>query len=149
MLHSLVSGADSLAASHGFAINLAIVIVLAATGCCLLTGRAAVVRPAAIAAIVLCVADWVLVQDLGFLGGLGTDPNSMVPQALILTAGLVAMIAIPAAASAQDGASPPAACSSAGRRRRREPGARRVQCQFSLRDDACCPAGPCAASASP
>ncbi len=108
MLHSLVSGADSLAASHGFAINLAIVIVLAATGCGLLTGRAAVVRPAAIAAIVLCVADWVLVQDLGFLGGLGTDPNSMVPQALILTAGLVAMIAIPAAASTQDGASPPA-----------------------------------------
>jgi hypothetical protein len=99
MLHNLVSGAGSIAASHGFAFNLTAVIVLAATGCCLLTGRAAVARPAAFAAIVLCVADWVFVQDLGFLGGLGTDPNSMVPQALILTAGLVAMAAVPAAAS--------------------------------------------------
>ena len=33
------------------------------------------------AAVVLCLADWVLVQDLGFLGGVGTDPNSMVPMA--------------------------------------------------------------------
>ena len=102
MLHSLVSSAGSLAASHGFAFNLTAVIVLAATGCCLLTGRTAVARPAALAAIVLCVADWVFVQDLGFLGGLGTDPNSMVPQALILTAGLVAVAAVPAAAGAHN-----------------------------------------------
>ena len=27
----------------------------------------------------LCLADWVLVEDLGFLGGVGTDPNTMVP----------------------------------------------------------------------
>jgi hypothetical protein len=104
VLHSFVSDAGSVAAGHGFAINLAAVIVLGATGCCLLTGRAAVGRAAAVAAIVLCVADWVFVQDLGFLGGLGTDPNSMVPQAIILTAGLVAMAAVPVPASAQDGA---------------------------------------------
>ena len=92
LLRSLVDGASSVAASHGFAVNLGVVIVLAATGCCLLTGRTRVARPAALLAIALCLADWIFIQDLGFLGGLGTDPNSMVPQALILTAGLVAMM---------------------------------------------------------
>src|SRR5215469_8442949 len=96
VMHRLVSDASSLAASHGFAVNLAVVIALAVTGGCLLSGRAALARPAAIVAIALCVTDWVFVQDLGFLGGLGTDPNSMVPQALLLTAGLLALTAGPA-----------------------------------------------------
>ncbi len=99
-LADLVRGFASLVASHGFAVNAGAVVVLAAVGCCLLTGRAAIAGPAAIATVVLCLADWVFIQDLGFLGGLGTDPNSMVPQALILTGGLVAMITAPAAASA-------------------------------------------------
>jgi hypothetical protein len=93
VLHGLVSGAGAFVASHGVAVNLGIVVVLAAAGGCLLTGRAALARPAALVAIAFCLADWVFVQDLGFLGGLGTDPNSMVPQALMLTAGLVAMTA--------------------------------------------------------
>jgi hypothetical protein len=100
VLHELVASFGSLAASHGFAVNLATVIALAAVGGCLLTGRAAIAVPAATAAVVLCLADWVLIQDLGFLGGLGTDPNSMVPQALILTGGLVAIVAAPAVVSA-------------------------------------------------
>jgi hypothetical protein len=29
----------------------------------------------------------VLIEDLGIFGGLGTDPNSMIPMALILLAG--------------------------------------------------------------
>jgi cytochrome oxidase Cu insertion factor (SCO1/SenC/PrrC family) len=37
----------------------------------------------------------VLVQDLGFLGGTGTDPNSMLPMALLLIAGYVAMVRLP------------------------------------------------------
>jgi hypothetical protein len=100
VLHALVASFGSLVASHGFAVNLTAVIVLAVVGGCLLTGRAAIAAPAAIAAVVLCLADWVFIQDLGFLGGLGTDPNSMVPQALILTGGLVAMVAVPAVTSA-------------------------------------------------
>jgi hypothetical protein len=104
ILHRLVSDASSLAASHGFAVNLAAVIALAAIGGSLLTGRAPVARAAALAAIALCVTDWVFVQDLGFFGGLGTDPNSMVPQALVLTAGLVAMAAKPRTVVADDGA---------------------------------------------
>jgi hypothetical protein len=100
LLHSLVSDVSSFVAGHGFAVNLTAVIAMAAIGGCLLTGRVALARPAAIAAIALCAIDWVFVQDLGFLGGLGTDPNSMVPQALLLTAGLLAIGAAPAAAVA-------------------------------------------------
>ena len=40
---------------------------------------------------VFCLADWVLVQDLGFLGGLGTDPNSMIPLILLFSAGYLAL----------------------------------------------------------
>ena len=45
--------------------------------------------------IVLCLATWVLVQDLGFLGGLGTDPNSMIPLILLFSAGYLALVAAP------------------------------------------------------
>jgi cytochrome oxidase Cu insertion factor (SCO1/SenC/PrrC family) len=51
---------------------------------------------------VLCLADWVLIEDFGFFGGLGTDPNSMIPFALLAIAGYlgVARVAVPAAAAA-------------------------------------------------
>ena len=101
-LHSLVRWSGSLVASHGFAVNLAAVMVLAAAGACLLTGRLALVRLAVIAAIACCLVDWVLVQDLGFFGGLGTDPNSMLPQALILAVGLRTMSAAAATAEMTD-----------------------------------------------
>ena len=97
VLHEALSSFSSLVAGHGFAVNLAVVAVLAATGLCLLSGRPAVMRPAAVTAVAVCLAVWVLVQDLGFLGGLGTDPNSMIPQALLLACGLVAVSARPAA----------------------------------------------------
>jgi cytochrome oxidase Cu insertion factor (SCO1/SenC/PrrC family) len=42
-------------------------------------------------AVVLGVADWLLVQDLGFFGGVGTDPNSMVPLLLLLVSAYLAM----------------------------------------------------------
>ena len=38
-----------------------------------------------------CLADWVLVEDLGFLGGLGTDPNNMIPLILLFTAGYLGL----------------------------------------------------------
>ena len=50
-----------------------------------------------VAGIVLCLADWVLVEDLGFLGGVGTDPNSMIPMALIFVGGYLAMTRVPQA----------------------------------------------------
>ena len=35
-----------------------------------------------------------LIEDLGFLGGVGTDPNSMIPMSLVFTAGYLAMTRI-------------------------------------------------------
>jgi len=86
----------ALVAAHGFAVNLVAVVALAAGGAGLLTGRREIVRPVAGAMIGFCLADWVLIQDFGVFGGLGTDPNSMVPVSLILAAGLLAAAVRPA-----------------------------------------------------
>ena len=77
--------------SAGFAVNLFVVAALAVTGAVFLSGRPRLIRPVLIGFIVLCVADWVLIEDLGFLGGLGTDPNSMIPFALLAVAGYLAL----------------------------------------------------------
>jgi cytochrome oxidase Cu insertion factor (SCO1/SenC/PrrC family) len=97
MLARAVSDFGSLAAAHGFAVNLVAVLVLAGAGAALLTGRPSFVRPAVVLAIAFFLVDWVLVQDLGFLGGLGTDPNSMIPLSLLVLAAFLAMTRIPAA----------------------------------------------------
>jgi cytochrome oxidase Cu insertion factor (SCO1/SenC/PrrC family) len=95
-----VNGFGSLAAAHGFAVNLATVIALAVAGAGLLSSRPRLLRPALLVLGVFCLADWVLVQDLGFLGGLGTDPNSMIPIALVAAGGYLAVVRVPAAAGA-------------------------------------------------
>ena len=56
-------------------------------------------RLTVIAMVVLCLADWVLVEDLGIFGGLGTDPNSMIPQILLGVAGYLALTGAPAIAA--------------------------------------------------
>ncbi len=91
VLSAMVAAFSAFDAAHGFAVNLFAVIALAATGAALLSGRRRLIRAALIAAAVLCLADWVLVQDFGFFGGLGTDPNSMVPTLLLLAAGYLAL----------------------------------------------------------
>jgi hypothetical protein len=65
-----------------------------------LSGDLRVVRVGVIVGSVFCLATWVLVQDFGFFGGLGTDPNSMIPMALIFTGGYLAMVRLPVPASA-------------------------------------------------
>ncbi len=96
-LASWVRGFGSFVAAHGFAVNLLAVIVLAVIGAGLLSRRPRVIRLALILMIALCLADWVLVQDLGFLGGLGTDPGSMIPVVLVAISGYLALIRSPAA----------------------------------------------------
>ena len=54
----------------------------------------------AMAGTVLCLTGWVLVQDLGFMGGVGTGPNSMVPTVVLFWAGYLAFTRVPAAALA-------------------------------------------------
>jgi cytochrome oxidase Cu insertion factor (SCO1/SenC/PrrC family) len=91
-LSAWVSDFASFEAAHGFAVNLFVVATLAVIGAVLLTGRPQLIRPALIAFAVFCLAVWVLVQDLGFLGGLGTDPNSMIPFGLLAAAGYLALV---------------------------------------------------------
>jgi cytochrome oxidase Cu insertion factor (SCO1/SenC/PrrC family) len=44
---------------------------------------------------VFCLSDWLLIEDLGFFGGVGTDPNSMIPLILLFTAGYLALSPVP------------------------------------------------------
>ena len=86
----------SLDAAHGFAVNLVIVVVLGALGIAFCSGGERVAKMAALISVAFCLADWVLIQDFGFFGGLGTDPNSMIPTLLVIVAGYFAMIRLPA-----------------------------------------------------
>ncbi len=117
-LSALVRGFASIASSDGFAINLIAVVALALIGAAFLTCagapatrlpavRALIVRPALILLLTVCLADWVFIEDFGFLGGLGTDPNSMIPVALLAVAGYLAVAPdlAPAAAAAPETAS--------------------------------------------
>jgi cytochrome oxidase Cu insertion factor (SCO1/SenC/PrrC family) len=117
-LARLIGDFGTFVAGHGFAVNLVAVVVLAAAGAALLSGRMVIIRPTVLLLIAFFAADWVLVEDLGFLGGLGTDPNNMVPLSLLLIGGYLAMARPPAPAPERLAAttSPaPAAASAADR----------------------------------
>ncbi len=104
--HALAAWVNAFTAfdqAHGFAVNLFVVVALAVIGGIFLTGRPRLIRPAIIAFTVICLADWVLIEDFGFFGGLGTDPNSMIPFALLAISGYLALA--------------PAACSQSSRGR--------------------------------
>jgi cytochrome oxidase Cu insertion factor (SCO1/SenC/PrrC family) len=101
-LASLVSDFAGFVAAHGFAVNLFSVVALAAIGVAFIGaglqrgpgfgwGQPRLAQIGMWAGIVLCLADWVLVEDCGFFGGLGTDPNSMIPMALVFVCGYLAM----------------------------------------------------------
>jgi cytochrome oxidase Cu insertion factor (SCO1/SenC/PrrC family) len=95
-LSSLISSFSTFDAHHGWAVNLFVVLSLIAVGAALLlgllSGRQKVVSAGAGYGVVFSLVVWVLVQDLGFLGGVGTDPNSMIPFALVLVAGWIAAV---------------------------------------------------------
>jgi hypothetical protein len=107
-----VAGFGSLVAGHRFAVNLFAVTALAVTGLAFASGRRHLIRPAIAGFALLCLADWVLVQDLGFFGGLGTDPGSMIPFVLLAVAGYLAsagvLAAFPVPASPAPAAGPAA-----------------------------------------
>ncbi len=102
LFSSLLTAFGSFDAAHGWAANLFVVLALALIGTAFLTGVPRVVRWAVLAAVVLCLADWILVEDLGFLGGVGTDPNSMIPMLVLIVAGYVAMTRVPVAAAGEE-----------------------------------------------
>jgi cytochrome oxidase Cu insertion factor (SCO1/SenC/PrrC family) len=115
-LSSWLMAFSSFDEAHGFAVNLFIVVALGAIGIALIAGRTRFLRSAVVAYWVISLATWVLVQDLGFLGGVGTDPNSMIPAALVVTAGYVAVTRAPTYDEAE---SPVATLSSMRRPRER------------------------------
>ncbi len=90
-LSSTIRAFGRLDASAGWEVNLVVVVLLSVSGIAFSTARPRVVRPAMYLAVTLCLANWVLVQDLGFLGGVGTDPNSMLPMALVFVSGYLAV----------------------------------------------------------
>src|SRR5579863_8855388 len=96
-LSAWISAFTAFDEAHGFAVNLVVVVALAVTGVVFMSGRPRLIGPVLVGFTVLCLADWVLVEDLGFLGGLGTDPNSMIPFVLMATAGYLAVSRTPAA----------------------------------------------------
>ena len=113
LLAGWVRGFGSFTAANGFAVNLFAVIALAAIGTALVTvaagrGPAWLGRAMLVATIALCLADWVLVEDFGFFGGLGTDPNSMIPIILLVGAGYLALAPAPAPAAEPATAQPTA-----------------------------------------
>jgi cytochrome oxidase Cu insertion factor (SCO1/SenC/PrrC family) len=95
VLSSAVSSFASFDSGHGWGVNLFAVVALAGIGLALLSGRRRAMFPALVALIVLGLADWVFIEDFGFLGGVGTDPNSMVPLLLLVTGGYLALVHAP------------------------------------------------------
>ncbi|HWF82546.1 MAG TPA: SCO family protein [Streptosporangiaceae bacterium] len=105
-LARLVDDFGSLVASHGFGINAFAVAIVGILGVGVLAGTLAGSRRFLLAVVIataaFCLADWALVQDLGFLGGLGTDPNSMIPLLLLTVAGYLGVSRVAAADRAVD-----------------------------------------------
>ncbi len=93
-------------AGHAWSVNFVVVDLLIGIGVTLFSGNRRVVRISLAAAAVLCLAVWVLIQDFGFFGGVGTDPNSMIPMAFILGGGYLAMVRLPARVTAPDTVAP-------------------------------------------
>jgi cytochrome oxidase Cu insertion factor (SCO1/SenC/PrrC family) len=112
-LSGWLAGFAALDEAHGLAVNLLVVAALAVVGAAFLSGRPRLIRPALAGFAGLCAAVWVLVQDLGFLGGVGTDPNSMIPFILLATAGYLAQVRVPAAGAPASAASAPVPAASA------------------------------------
>jgi cytochrome oxidase Cu insertion factor (SCO1/SenC/PrrC family) len=99
----MINGVAAFTSAHGFEVNLVAVATLALAGLGLIAGagwpagparlraalpaRPRVLRIVIPAATALCLIVWVLIQDLGVPGGLGTDPNSMVPWVVLLWTG--------------------------------------------------------------
>jgi cytochrome oxidase Cu insertion factor (SCO1/SenC/PrrC family) len=100
LLSSWVNAFGQFDAAHGWGVNFFAVVALAGIGALFITGRPGLVLPAAVAGTVLCLADWVLIEDLGFMGGVGTDPNSMLPFVVLIWAGYLALTRVPVEAEA-------------------------------------------------
>ncbi len=94
-LASAVAAFGRLAASHGLVVNLVVVLALAFVGVALLAGRPRLATVGVAVATALCLATWVLAQDMGWFGDVATDPNSMLPWVLLVGGGHLAWVRVP------------------------------------------------------
>jgi cytochrome oxidase Cu insertion factor (SCO1/SenC/PrrC family) len=101
-VRSAVSAFERFDLSHGWAVNLFFVISLAVTGGLLCSPRTRLLRLGVVAAGVLALADWIVVQDLGVFGGTGTDPNSALPMLLVIFTGYLVFVHQPALATSPE-----------------------------------------------
>ena len=100
LLSSWVRSFGSFDAAHGWSVNLFAVLFLVGIGTCFVSGNRRLLRVGIVAGAVVCLADWIFVQDFGFLGGVGTDPNSMIPMAALFFGGYLAVVRLPVRAEA-------------------------------------------------
>jgi cytochrome oxidase Cu insertion factor (SCO1/SenC/PrrC family) len=98
-LSDLVSSFAAFDETHGWGVNLAVVVALSTTGLALLSGRRRLLFPTVAVLVVLGVADWIFIEDFGVWGGTGTDPNSMIPLLVLLAAGYLATVRVPVTAT--------------------------------------------------
>lgn len=104
LLSDVLSSFSSFDAAHGFAVNLVVVLALAAAGVAFLSGRRRLIRPIVFGFAALCLVVWLLCQDLGALGGVGTDPGSMIPFVLLAASGYLALTRLPQPGRVPEGA---------------------------------------------
>ncbi|HUY07430.1 MAG TPA: hypothetical protein VMU99_09250, partial [Acidimicrobiales bacterium] len=101
LFRSAVEHVASLSLDHGFAFNLTTVLLLGVLGCAFLLctvreGTLCVIwsalplLPFVFVYLALSLFVWVTIQDLGVFGGIGTDPNSMIPISILLIGGYLA-----------------------------------------------------------
>src|SRR6185437_9592919 len=103
----IINGAALFSDYNAFGVNLVAVLGLALAGAGLLAGagmpaprallrrdgwrlgppRPRVLRATLLGATAFCLVVWVTIQDFGVPGGLGTDPNSMIPWMVLLWTG--------------------------------------------------------------
>lgn len=90
-IHTLVAHFATLTGDLPVLVNGVAVVAMAAIAVALVRATPRSLRFGVVVGFVFCATTWVFVEDLGFFGGVGTDPNSMPPVALLL-AGLVVAV---------------------------------------------------------
>ncbi len=86
-LRSLVRAVGRMGYHGGAIVNAVIVLWMLATAIGLWRYRKSTARWPFISASIGAVTIWITIQDLGIFGGVGTDPNSMLPFAALILAG--------------------------------------------------------------
>src|SRR5579872_1054883 len=95
LLGSLVGASARFDAAHAALVNLVAVLGLLGVAGSFLAARRRAVVAGAIGGSALCLLAWVLVQDLGLFGGTSTNPQSMLPMALLLIGACLAVVRRP------------------------------------------------------